>query len=590
VTREGPESVVELSSTQKGILFHALYAADSPVYRVQSVFTIEGEVDVAAFQCAWQRVVDRHQALRCSFFWEGLSVPVQAVHRRVDFSVGHVDYSALDPAEREQRLVKLLAEDRSRPFDLLQPPQMRVTLVRVGVAQHELVWTRHHVIFDGWSQALLLQELFRLYELYRLGEADDFDEQSVLGPPTLLAPYSQWVRQSVKHELDSFWRPYLQGFTEAVDIASRSPDTAAPARQAELSRNLSEQQGHSVAELARRWAVTTSTMFVAAWALVLSLMTGRRDIVFGLTLAGRPAGLPGVEQMIGMFINTLPIRVQVDASAPLETLVRTAQEHVAALTERQHTPLVDIQGISEIPSPGRLLGSALVVGNYPTDFRRLEHESSLAATAVRGEVQNSFPITLRLMPGPTTRVALLYDESAFGPAHVTHLLDALLYLIASFGADGHRTVGAFLDELSEGRRSAVDQGALDGEKLLPRGWSTPAAMPHAPPITAVERTIAHVWGELLSAPQVGLHDDFFALGGHSLLAIRCVSQLRTILQTDLPLRTIFEAPVLQDLAAALVESDGDRVERAAEIYLEVESMSPERVAAELEGLQGDLRG
>ncbi|MGH3932484.1 MAG: condensation domain-containing protein, partial [Pseudonocardiaceae bacterium] len=206
----GPETVVELSSMQKGILFHSVYAADSPVYQVQSAFTIEGHIDLPAFGRAWQRVVDRHQALRCSFFWEGISTPVQAVHPHVDFAVRYVDYRALDPAERERRLGDLLTEDYRRPFDLLQPPQMRVTLIRVGDAQHELAWTRHHIILDGWSQALLLQEVFWLYEVNQLGEAETFDELSALGPPTGLAPYIQWLCEQAKTDLDRFWRPYLQ--------------------------------------------------------------------------------------------------------------------------------------------------------------------------------------------------------------------------------------------------------------------------------------------------------------------------------------------------------------------------------------------
>ncbi len=402
---------------QQGILFHALRAPESTVYVNRSVITLEGEVDRAAMEFAWQRVVSRHQVLRCSFFWDGLSKPVQAVHSRVTMPV--------------EWLQKDAAMGRAFCFDLRRPPQMNIAVIRESSAVHHLVWTRHHILFDGWSQALLLKEVFLFFEAYRLA-GSQFDEVQLAGAPVQFENYIRWLQQHAAGGSERFWRDHLAGFREPTRICT-SPSSA-PAPQRETMMELDATLAATIQGLAMDRLLTVSAIQMAAWAVVAGWAAGRRDVVFGLTVAGRPASMPGAESIVGLFINTLPVRALMQTDQKFLDVAAGLQLQQVSLTEHQHSPLADIQRWSEIEPGASLFESIVVIGNYPADFIALQQNSILRVSRVRGEVQNSFPLTLRVMPGAVTRVSLLFDTTRISSQRADLLLEAwvtVLWRVAS---------------------------------------------------------------------------------------------------------------------------------------------------------------
>lgn len=466
------ETVLELSPMQHGVLFHALYAPDSSVYINQSVITLAGAIDTTAMAAAWGRLIGRHQALRCSLFWEGLQRPVQAVHRQVSFAVGEHDWRAHDTTNPATALATFLREDRERPFDLRRPPQMRVALIRTGDEAWTMVWTRHHIQVDGWSQAQLLAELFWLYDAYRVAPDGQFDEAPYIGAAVPFERYIAWLQSAVPPEPEQFWREHLRGVDGPTPLGLTSRVSGEPI-QLETVRELPSDLTASLESAAQRAGVTLASVYQAAWAIVVGARADRHDVVFGSTVSGRPTAVPGIEHMVGLFINTLPIRADLGAADDVLSLARALQEQHLRLSAYQHTPLADIQRWTQTGAAAALFDSVVVVGNYPTPFAASQSSSSLRVTSVRNHVENSLAVTLRVMPAEVTKVGILYDQARIGADAVTEMLDDLFRVLTAVAASAGTTVAACRAALrtaaGDRRRAAIaaDAGRLRTARRQP---------------------------------------------------------------------------------------------------------------------------
>ncbi|MFD4051743.1 condensation domain-containing protein, partial [Streptomyces sp. NPDC058611] len=297
----GIEDVLPLSPMQEGLLFHALYDDQTPdVYTVQLALDLKGHIDPAALRSAAEQLVRRHATLRVAFRSMGRGQSVQVVPRVVEVPWQEVDLSGLPVGEQEAQLESWLEQDRALRFDLGRPPLLRFALVRRGVDRHCLVFTCHHILLDGWSVPLLLKELLALYE----SRGDD----SRLPRVTPYRNYLAWLAGQDRHAAELAWKTAFEDFEEPTLMASSSPDDPAVLPQyvrAELSPELTE----VLSAVARKHRLTLNTVVQGAWGLLLGRLTGRDDVVFGATVSGRPPEVAGIESMIGLFINTIPVRV-----------------------------------------------------------------------------------------------------------------------------------------------------------------------------------------------------------------------------------------------------------------------------------------
>jgi non-ribosomal peptide synthase protein (TIGR01720 family) len=292
------EDILPLSPLQEGLLFHALYDVQAPdVYTVQLVLGLAGRLDVHALEAAVAALVARHSSLRAAFAHENLSRPVQIIVPPMMVPLRHLDLSLLDEAQRAERLGGILAQDRSARFDLGCPGLIRFTLVRLSAAEHRLVLTNHHILLDGWSMPVLVQELLTLY-----GHKGD---GGVLARATPYRDYLAWIARQDRTAALAAWRDALAGLEEPTLMAPHAR-TRAPVAPQRMVLALSERLTAALSEAARRQGVTLNSMLQAAWALLLGRLLGREDVVFGVTVAGRAPELSGIESMVGLFINTLP--------------------------------------------------------------------------------------------------------------------------------------------------------------------------------------------------------------------------------------------------------------------------------------------
>ncbi len=427
------------------MLYHSRYTAESEVYFMQLSCGLKGDLDPAAFERAWQQVVDRHTALRASFHWRELERPLQVVSRRVSVPFVVEDWRSLPPGEQAERFEALLVDDRRRGFDLARPPLLRLTLCRMADSpdsRYQLVWSFHHLLFDGWSMPLVLQEVFAFYAAARRGESLD------LPRPRPYRDFILWLKRQDLAAAEAFWRQALAGFTAPTPLVLGASPADAPEGDG-MGRVYLPVRGALFAglqELGRRRRLTLSTLVQGAWALLLARSSGEEDVVFGVTSAGRPADLPGSGQMIGVFINTLPARVRVPLDEPLLPWLQELQLAELRMREHEHSPLVRIQEWSDVPRGVPLFSSLVVFEGFAVEGALgsdgAGDRASLAIGEVRHVQKTNFPLALNASPqGDWLRLRLSYDRHRFTTPDALRALGHLEVLLQQMVENPERRLG-----------------------------------------------------------------------------------------------------------------------------------------------------
>ncbi len=357
--RAAYEDFYPLAPLQKGLLFHTVEGDDPGVYVVQLHCVLAAGLDVEAFRRAWERIVARHAALRTAFVWRGVKEPVQVVQRDARPELRVEDWSALDEDGRRTGLERFLGEDRAAGFALERAPLLRLALFR-GEAGWDFVWSTHHAVVDGWCLPLIVRELVALYEGYVAGR-----EAELPRPPRPYRDFVAWLHRRDGAATERFWRGELGSFEAPTLLAQALP---APEGEggghAEHWEVLGEAETEELRAAARRGRVTLGTLAQGAWALVLGRYCGAEDVLYGATVSGRPAELAGAEEMVGLFINTLPVRVAVPGEAEAGAWLGELQERLAELRGYEHTPLVEVQGWSGVARGEALFDTLFVFENY----------------------------------------------------------------------------------------------------------------------------------------------------------------------------------------------------------------------------------
>jgi len=451
MSKRNIEAVYPLSPMQQGMFFHSLYAPGSGVYCEQLSCTLRGDLNVLAFERAWQRVVERHPVLRTSFAWKRLDKTLQVVHRRVKISVEQQDWRSLSPADQAAHLEVFLQRERRRGFDLAQAPLIRLALMRTAEDAYYFVWSHHHILLDGWSLPLLLKEVFAFYEAFHRGQ------DLHLAPPRPYRDYIAWLQRQDLAEAETFWRRTLADFTAPTPLVVDGSPESVPGQGEQydvLEIRLSAGTTAALRALARHHHLTLGTLVQGAWALLLSRYSGEKDVIFGATVSGRPADLPGVDTMVGLFINTLPVRVQVKSEVSVVDWLQELQARLVEMRQYEYSPLIQIQEWSEVPRGLPLFESILVFENYPVDASLQEQKGSLTVENVRSIEQTNYPLTVVSGSGETLPLKIAYDGRRFDADTIQRMLGHLGTLLEGMVADPKGPVAA-LPLLTEAERQQL---------------------------------------------------------------------------------------------------------------------------------------
>ena len=522
--------IYPLSPMQEGMLVHALAAPSSAVGFEQACVLVEGALDVAALRAAWQGAVDRHAILRTSFAWDGLARPLQIVHRRLPLDMRVHDWSDLAPAEQERRLGELLAQDRREGFRLDQAPLLRHTLVRTGAARFVLVSSYHHILLDGWCLPLLEREVREAYEAAVAG-------RSAAPPPS--RPYRDYIAWLQRQDRSASRRHFEALLAGWVGTAPRTAP-AGPTRIARAPLALTADETQAVAQFARTARLTIGVLVHAAWGLALMQRGGTRDVVFATTVSGRPPELPGVEAMLGLFINNLPVRLAANGEVTVAAALAGLQAQLLELRQHEAASPLDIEACAPARA-GALCDSLVVVENVPSALREWDGAAGLRFTLQGSDLKTAYALTLVAVPGEALQFSLVFDAARIAPDAAEALLAQTRRLLAAVAAEPEAPLESLLHD------SAAEPAAA----MIPR-----AQEDYVAPRSTTEVQIAQIAEELLGIAPIGVTEDLLTCGMTSLTVARLARRLGETFGRDIPLARIIAEATIARLAAALSEAHG----------------------------------
>ncbi|MEV7080379.1 non-ribosomal peptide synthase/polyketide synthase [Streptomyces sp. NPDC093516] len=478
----GVEDVYPLTPMQAGMLFHSLLDPQGRTYVNQVQVVLHGVTDPHALAAAWQDTADHNAILRTRLVWQETSEPLQVVEKRAAVPVTHHDWTGR-PAERCARETEaLLAADREAGIDLGAAPLMRLALIRLAPDRVRMVWTFHHVLLDGWSAAQVFDEVCERYAARTEGRRPQVPDRAPF------ARYLRWLTAQDTARAEQHWRDTLAGFAVPTELPRdrRPADAHRASSSGTVRMSLGTEVSARLRDTAQRAGLTVNTVLQGAWGLLLHHYGGGDDVVFGTTVSGRPAELPGVTAMVGLFINTLPTRLRIDPDRPLLEWLREVQAAQSESRRHDFVSLAQLQSWSDVPGGTGLFDSIVVFENYPFDAGALARHG-LAVEQERDVEPTSYPLSVVVAPGDDVTVSLDYDPAAFDAATVEGIGASLRTLLTQLAADADRPL-ADLTPLSpaDGRRlleRLAGPGARLPRRTLPDAFAAQAARtPDAPAV------------------------------------------------------------------------------------------------------------
>ena len=522
--------ILPLTPLQQGLLFHANPAHGSDdAYAVQLDITLNGRLDPHRLRDAVRTVVTRHPHLAarfCPHFDEPVQIiPADPVTpwRSVDLSGGDRDL--------DEQIRQVCTSERAAVFNLADEPGFRAVLIRTGDDRHRFVLTNHHIVLDGWSLPNLLREVFASYYGQRLPAAPPYRR------------FITWLAARDREAARAAWGKALAGFDTPTLVGP--PDRLGLGRRAVTSSRVPEHTTRALGELARSSHTTVNTVLQGAFAQMLIWLTGHHDVAFGTVVSGRPTDLVGADSMIGLLINTVPVRATVTAATTTTDLLQQLHSAHNHTVEHEHLALSDIHRVT---GQERLFDTVFVYENYPTDAAALSSADGLVIAGLTNRDYYHYPLAIQAVPGHELELHVQYRADVFDANDIAVMIDRFQRVLVAMAADPTQPLSS-MDLPDAGKHRA----------LLAHPVSTPTSAPehrgngdgyHAP-ATLVEQILAGICAEVLGVDRVGVDESFFELGGDSLAAMRAIAAINTALNTHLAVATLINAPSVRSLSEQL---------------------------------------
>ncbi len=356
------QDIYTLTPMQEGMLFHALYDSASAAYFEQVSYRLHGDLDISSVEKSLNYMFERYDILRTAFVHEGVARPVQVVlrNRKADFH--YEDFTQKGDREEKEALIRQFKKkDRERSFDLVKDTLMRVAVIRVTESEYEFIWSHHHILMDGWCTGIMISGFFQAYNAFTEGQVPQ------MPPVTPYRKYIEWIERQDKKNARNYWAQYLDGYEETTGVPRSQSirDEAVPYKKERLILGLKKDTTEALEKIAADNLVTVNILTQAVWGIVLSKYNNNRDVVFGAVVSGRPPEIDGVETMVGLFINTLPIRVRYEEGENFLNLLERLRNDNADSQPNQYFPLPEIQ--ANTPLKHRLMDHIIVFENFPVE-------------------------------------------------------------------------------------------------------------------------------------------------------------------------------------------------------------------------------
>ncbi|WP_353961229.1 non-ribosomal peptide synthase/polyketide synthase [Paenibacillus sp. S-12] len=404
------ENVYTLTPLQKGMLFHSLLDADSEAYFEQVTFDLNGSLNVEAFTQGLDTLVQRNEALRTNFITGWRDEPIQVVFRERKCEVYFEDIRSASDEDPEKTIADFVSADKANKFDLAQGSLMRVTVLRTGDESYHVIWSHHHILMDGWCMSFMIKEVFDTYFAFQ-------EKRTLELPPvTSYSRYIEWLEAQDAAKASRYWSEYLAGYDQQTKLPQEKTQLKQGAFEAaEIDVELSKELTGQIERVARQQQVTLNTFMQTVWGLVLQVYNNSEDVVFGSVVSGRPAEIPGIESMIGLFINTIPVRIQGKAEETVADILRKTQDQALASGAYETFPLFEIQSLSE--QKRDLINHIMVFENYPME-EQIEQvvggdKEALKIANIQSPEQTNYDLDITVIPEEHILLRFTYNALTY---------------------------------------------------------------------------------------------------------------------------------------------------------------------------------
>ncbi|WP_217602941.1 non-ribosomal peptide synthetase [Chitinophaga sp. GbtcB8] len=411
------EDIYELTPLQEGILFHSLAEVSASVYMEQYSFNIKGAIDIAGFNQAFNLIFKRHDILRTAFVFEKIEKPLQVVLKNREIAVAYKETGYLSrKKEIDQFVEEFKKNDREAGFDLSKDVLMRVSLIKVGDQEYKLIWTWHHILFDGWCTRVLAAEVLRTYHSLISGKP------LVLPPPVPYKEYIKWLNGTRHQSAEEYWKNYVRDFSATTKLLD---EATVPFGQRYCKVNhdfhFEGDVTQRLVDMAKTQQVTLNILLKTIWAVLLLKYNNNEDVIFGEVVSGRPPSIPDVERIIGLFINTIPIRFIFSKEESFLSALRKAQKDAAATSAFHHFPLVNIQQFAD--TKGELFNHLFSFQNYPETAADEEGpEDKLEISDLEIFDQTSYDFEISFFPGSRLLAKAGFNSEVYSPSFIDQLM------------------------------------------------------------------------------------------------------------------------------------------------------------------------
>ncbi len=427
IDKDNIADINSLTPLQGGILFHCLKETESNLYFEQLSIDIAGEIDLDLFQQAWNKVIKQNSILRTVFRWQNIKTPVQIVLKEFELRTRYYDFSQLEEAEREQSIIKALEQDIGEKFDLNTVP-FRIALYKIGINKYKMVISNHHILYDGWSNGIILEEFFRSYDALSKGEVPK------VYPKT---QFKEFIKLLLNQNLDkqkNFWQEYLKGFDAPIELCIKNKSSITELPQKGVSKyQFDKESSDSVKKFVNNNKITLASLFYSVWGLILQKYCNSEDVVFGTTVSGRSIDMNRFENVVGLFINTLPMRIKYDSSTTYIDLIKSINTDIQNKFHFENSSLLDIKKWSSLKSNQELFNTIVVVENYPLKIDSLNNSSSFIINGYKIHEETNYDITVVIEAFDNISISLLYNEKLYDSYYIEkllrHLFNGLSYII-----------------------------------------------------------------------------------------------------------------------------------------------------------------
>ncbi len=443
------ERIYPLSPMQESMLLHWGSNRTSSLYFLQNIFTINGDVEKFIFEKSFNILVQRYDIFRTIYRYENVKQPIQIVLKTRSFKVYFEDISHLEGEEQEKWVEDFTRKDRERGFDLTRDLLMRASLFKTGESQYNLVWSYHHILMDGWCMNIIFRDLMQIYFSLKDGKTFNFR------PVIPYRNYIKWLYKQDKEKGINFWKEYLNGYDNPIGLTKFGKEINTSNhekyRKDEYDHVINMQMTASLNKIARDNQVTDNIIFQALWGILLHLYNDAEDIVYGIVVSGRPPEVEEIENMVGLFINTVPIRITIDPEATFSQMIKEIQQKSALTKPYEFIPLAEIQVISSLKD--HLIDHIVGYENYPPIAKEFKYIAQtgkfhLYGSSLRLNHQPYYNFNLAVVPGEETLLGFFFNANVFDKNFI-------------------RKIGAHLDEIIlqvvENPDSKIQDLAISGD-------------------------------------------------------------------------------------------------------------------------------